>query len=490
MSFSIAARFAFSCGSFVMLSALVSPAYAELTVSTAPTSEVTCTNGICTTTGKHAVLNVSQLESLLAAGNVSVVGLFRGNDAKLAISAGISWASANTLTFSNFETISLNNTIAMDGTGGLTVVSSGPVSYGPGGNITSLSTANNLFINSISYTLVDTIGELAADIAANPTGDYALAGSYDAHPDGTYSSAPVMTTFTGVFDGLGNNISHLAVKNTQGGSAALFAQIGTKATVQNLFLVKTQIAGSGSNPLFMGTLAGINYGTIFHCFGSGHETGSGTDGIYEGGLVGENEGAIYNSGAAVDVKATQSSMIGGLVGLSIGVSSTNATIRGSFASGAVSGGGGQSFLGGLVGDSYEMDFSGIQESYATGAVAGGAADSVGGLIGFAQDSTIGSTYASGTISGGTSHEAYGFAGGLVGYDAGGNSYSSSYWDTTTSGLTAASEGAGNYPNLPGITGLTSTQLQSGLPNGFETYYWAERARTNNGFPYLIIALPQ
>jgi len=58
-------------------------------------------------------------------------------------------------------------------------------------------------------------------------------------------------------------------------------------------------------------------------------------------------------------------------------------------------------------------------------------------------------------------------GGLIGYDgAQAGSLSDTYWDTDTSGVTNLSQGPGNITNDPGITGLTTAQFQSGLPQGF------------------------
>jgi len=41
----------------------------------------------------------------------------------------------------------------------------------------------------------------------------------------------------------------------------------------------------------------------------------------------------------------------------------------------------------------------------------------------------------------------------------------------------------------GITGLTTQQLQSGLPTGFDPKIWAENPNINNGLPYLIANPP-
>jgi hypothetical protein len=64
-----------------------------------------------------------------------------------------------------------------------------------------------------------------------------------------------------------------------------------------------------------------------------------------------------------------------------------------------------------------------------------------------------------------------------------------YWDLTTSGITDPSQDAGSPKNDPGITGLTGAKYKSGLPAGFDKSVWAQNAKINNGYPYLIDNLP-
>lgn len=74
-------------------------------------------------------------------------------------------------------------------------------------------------------------------------------------------------------------------------------------------------------------------------------------------------------------------------------------------------------------------------------------------------------------------------GGLIGVN---NNYvDDNYWDTTTSG-TIVGVGLGNASN---VTGLTTAQLQSGLPTGFQPKIWQENAKINKGLPYLIANPP-
>jgi hypothetical protein len=156
----------------------------------------------------------------------------------------------------------------------------------------------------------------------------------------------------------------------------------------------------------------------------------------------------------------------------------------SFASGAVFGGDNIP-TGGLVG----YNFGGvISNCYAAGAVTGGQNSQVGGLIGINADNTdyhvsplLGDSYSSGNTSGGSGASV----GGLIGGDAADARNSDLYWDRDTSGVSDPSHGAGNIPNDPGITGLSDTQLKSGLPAGFDPSIWNEKRKHNHGHPYLI-----
>ncbi len=104
------------------------------------------------------------------------------------------------------------------------------------------------------------------------------------------------------------------------------------------------------------------------------------------------------------------------------------------------------------------------------------------LVGF-NGYTVGNSYSTGAPSGGA-------IGGLVGLDDSNGGISNDYWDTSTSGVTNLSQGAGNIANDPGITGETTAQLQAGLPAGFDPTVWAENANINGGLPYLIANPPQ
>jgi len=126
--------------------------------------------------------------------------------------------------------------------------------------------------------------------------------------------------------------------------------------------------------------------------------------------------------------------------------------------------------GGLV---YE-NAGAITNSYATGAVNGA---NSGGLIYANNDYSVTDSYSTGLVR----PEAGGFV------CDGSFNLSDDYWDTTTSGTTY---GVCNDGNVSGVTGLTTLQLQSGLPAGFDPSIWAEDKKINNGLPYLINNPPE
>jgi hypothetical protein len=157
------------------------------------------------------------------------------------------------------------------------------------------------------------------------------------------------------------------------------------------------------------------------------------------------------------------------------VGANGGNITQSYADCTVSGGD-SSYLGGLIGSNGGLVT--ISQSYAKGKVGGGT--TLGGLIGF-NATKVTQTYSTTTLQniGRKDRDA----GGLIGKDEG--RISSSYWDTSTSRIKNRKKGAGTPRKDPGIKGLTTEQLQSGLPDGFDPKVWAEDPKINNGLPYLI-----
>jgi hypothetical protein len=374
--------------------------------------------------------------------------------------------------------------------------------YEPGGNITIQNLQDVLHVNGVRYLLDGSVKSLAGDIEAKPDGNYALANSYDAGQDGTYTASPVANTFTGSFDGLGNTISNLKINApTTGG---LFQEVS--GTLRDLHLVNATVTQQ-SGTSWVGALAGFDQGRIENITVSGKITA--LSGYYVGGLVGASSLYMTNCSSSAIVTNKRSGGAGGLAGYIAGTlnnSSASGPVKGKgfvgglvgvaqgaisnvFASGPVTSGN-RAKVGGLIGG---MGGGSIENSYATGAVTGGLQANAGGLIGDLWKNfspTIAASYSTGAVSAG----AQSFIGGLVGFDGtngqtGCSCFTDTYWDTDTSGVTDPGEGSGNIPNEAGITALTSDQLKSGLPVGFDPAVWAEKRKINHHFPYLIHNLP-
>ncbi|HEY5048308.1 MAG TPA: hypothetical protein VII49_09830, partial [Rhizomicrobium sp.] len=298
---------------------------------------------------------------------------------------------------------------------------------------------------------------------ANPAGNFALSANYDASGDGTYRNSPVPTTFTGVVQGLGNTISNITVVEVEGdnGVGGLFSEIGPAGAVENLDLAAVSVAAGG--------LVYWNKGLLFGDHVSG-TVGSRSREDLSGGLAALSFGTIANCSSSASVVGGKKALEGGLVATFTG------TISNSYATGSVTARNKDSPVGGLVGISYGGS---ILNSYAVGSVRGTFA---GGLIGFNNNDAlnVATSYSTGKIVGSA------YPGGFIGYFGSGVPPTNNYWDTTTSGT---DQGTGNDGNVPGITGLTTQQLQSGLPTGFDPTIWAEKPKINDGFPYLIANPP-
>ena len=510
-----------------------------LTISTAATYNVSFNNGVFTATGDNAVLNVTDLEDALANGNTEVTtdnGAGGDEQGDLHVEAALSWKSTSVLTLDAYHSIFVDRLISVDGVGGMSIVtndggSQGFFSIGRNGHsidtvghITFAKLSSALSINGTAYKLANSVKGLATVIHQNPSGAYALAADYDASADGTYTSWPIQTYFTGNLDGLGNDISHLTID-----APGMFYSISAPASVSHLRLNKLKIT-TASRTTYVGGLAPSNTGSLFEDSVTGTMsvtipvggepcpcaiggmigendgqidssssavsitfTGPHQGNPTVGGLVGENgvyyslTGAITNSRATGNITANTEAIIGGLVGSIFG-----ASIATSYATGNLSC---TSLVyhcdaGGLVGDvnGDSLYKSSVANSYATGKIAqttgGRTASDVGGLIGlidYGADESVAASYSTGAPTAG----ANSFVGGFVGYDYGSGSLADCYWDTDTSGITNLSQGAGYPQNDPGITGQTTKQLQSGLPAGFDSSIWAEKTTINGGLPYLL-----
>jgi hypothetical protein len=473
-------------------------AHATVTISSGATQNMNCSSGVCTATAANAVLNVGDLTTMLASSSVQVntgSGSLGASVEDIIVAASFNWASANALTLDAYRSVSFQNAVADNGSGAVSLVtndggSGGTLSFILGGSLSFLGTTNSLSINGKTYKLVSAIETLAADIKKKPSGFYALSTSYKANHDGAYKNSVVPTQFGGTFNGLGNTISNLTLKGKleikKPDYVGLFSDVLTSGAINSLHVTNANVSVNDSKyqgAVNVGVIAGLSNGTIFNSFASGQIAAKvGKSGGPVGGLVGGNVGNIISSASTTTVAVSGSSSAmgasaGGLAGTNTG------TMEGSFATGnaSVTGGIVGSNSGGLVGFSSGP----IDNCYAEGAAALSTTQFTGGLVGYTT-AAITRSYSMGAPSAGSGS----YIGGFVGYDEVSGSHTTDYWDTTTSGITNLSQGAGNIANDPGITGQTTAQLQAGLPPGFDPTIWAENPSINNGLPYLIANPPQ
>jgi hypothetical protein len=464
------------------LVALAGGARADLSISNKPTQNMDCQAGVCTATARKAVLNVGDLQTMLASGDVKVTS---GNLAQdIEIDAPVSWTSTHRLTLDSYRAIAFNRPVLVAGSpGALTIITDGAGSGGDfhffgKGHIEFWDLTSSLIINGNSYRLVRSIRKL------DRVGAFvALAKSIDAGKT-VYNTSPIQF-FSATLDGLGNTISHLTIHAGQGGGGGLIGILGeecSKGLVRDIGLLSVDMMIGNTSSA--GALVATNLcGTISNSYATGQISGSSNSVV--GGLVASSSGTIIRSYAAVTVSGGDDSIVGGLVGSAAGEQS-DGLIDQSSATGMISGGD-RALVGGLAG----RNVGGmISNSYAAGAVTGGGSALVGGLIGndanYFGAGFLRSSYSTGAANGGP--EA--LLGGLIGDDESSNSINDAYWDLETSGITDPSKGAGNIANDPGITGLSDAQLKFALPHGFDSKIWGSNPNINKGYPYLRANPPQ
>jgi hypothetical protein len=474
-----------------------SPAQAALQISSAPTSNVACSSGVCTATAKAAVLNVADLANMLSSGDVTVASGRMARD--IEIKAKLSWTSASRLTLDSHRSIAFEKPIIVAGTGALIITTgdggqSGDFAFAKNGHVEFRDTNSGLIINGATYILAKSIKEISAAVAGDPDSNIALTHSIHA-PEHPYFRSLVDNEFSGNFEGLGNTISGLTIKviGIPGDqNVGLFSEYDAEGSpgnsIRDIGLTDVNITGGNSNQSIGGLVGLLVASTVKNAYVTGTISSSGS-GSFVGGLVGFHQlSVINNSYADVDISSTgANSMIGGLVGEAEDAC-TCYVISQSYATGTVSAGD-NAMVGGFVGKNTGNKFS---NTYATGSVTGGNGAFVGGFVGMNMNpsppqsiATILSSYSVGAVSGGSGATV----GGFIGSDASGTVNTDAYWNLDTSGISDPSRGAGNISNDPGITGLTTTQLTSGLPAGFDPSIWKQNASINGGYPYLAVLPP-
>lgn len=484
---------------------VVTNAIARVVISAEPTQNMSCSGGVCAPTAAKAVLNADDLENLLATGNVEVTTTGSGVQAKdIEVKTQVGWSNTSAVALDAWNSIAVDQPVSVAGAAALSLTTGdggrkGRLSFGKKGSIGFANLSSSLTINGAAYTLVGSIQSLAAAIANNPSGSYALAASYDASQDGTYASSPIPTTFTGNLEGLGNAFENLTIDDpTESPTVGFFTTLGAGGSISDLGLTHLSLTATEATEYvfgYVGGFAAYSYGTFRGDFESGRittswtyvggfaaenqgsiefvhsdagikaenssaggivafeESGSISDSYttgnisstndYSGGLVGENGGPITRSHATGNIRGNTA---GGLVGLNL------AEITDCYATGSVRAP--EGVVGGLVGGNFE-GYGVISRSYATGPVSASDNSYAGGLVGNNNPNTIiENSYSTGAVAVGSN----GAAGGFAGYNDGTMEYSYS--------TGAPSAGTGSY--LGGYVGEDVSASGSLLADYWDT----------------------
>ncbi|MHC4332448.1 MAG: GLUG motif-containing protein [Planctomycetota bacterium] len=256
--------------------------------------------------------------------------------------------------------------------------------------------------------------------------------------------------FDGVFDGNGFCIRNFSYDDSNRDAVGIFGYTDANFLVTALSLEDVNVVGS----FYVGSLVGLNYGTVSGCRATGCV--SGDENV--GGMVGMNEqgGLICNCSSDVELSNCVFA-VGGLVGYNF-----CGTVAASWSAGAVQGDGNTDYAGGLAGFSRQGT---IVDSRATGRVSGHWY--IGGLIGN-NETSIYDCYATGDVNcvadgGGLVGRNYlpvvncyargnvsagDYAGGLIGWDVAGGALK-----CYSTGAVSASTAAG------GLVGDKSESVQ-------------------------------
>jgi hypothetical protein len=217
------------------------------------------------------------------------------------------------------------------------------------------------------------------------------------------------TSFTGTFDGGGNQIANLTIDTGYVEKGldylGLFGSINAGAIIKDLEIVNLSVSG-GTNSDYIGAIAGeVVDATIENCFSYCTIT-SELNSEHIGGLAGMcRTSTIKSCRTNCSITANNdSSNLGGMIG-----SLESGTISDCHSSGSVSGSTLSQFIGGLIGNTGHAT---ITNCSSDSSVSGGTGASyVGGLIGRGYQLSLKDCHSAGTVSGGPiSHELGGLAG--------------------------------------------------------------------------------
>ena len=165
---------------------------------------------------------------------------------------------------------------------------------------------DNANFGAVNVVLTDNITVNTGTMDANTTGARVW------NPIGWYNSSSNNVAFSGIFDGNGKTVSGLYYNNSADTSnyIGLVACVAEGGTVKHVTLSDSYILGYQ----FVGSIAGINYGTVTGCVNNAAIGGDGC----QGGIAGENHGTVELCGNTGTITNTWC-YSGGIVGRSYGI---------------------------------------------------------------------------------------------------------------------------------------------------------------------------
>jgi filamentous hemagglutinin family protein len=206
-------------------------------------------------------------------------GVASSGSGDIVIGSALTWSTTAKLTLDAYHSIIIDAPVNVTGKGRLSMLTNhgstgGDLSF-DSGNITFQNLASKLSIDDANYILVNNIATLAGDIAGDPSGDYAFANNYNAAGDGTYTSSPIATTFSGIFEGLNHTVSNLSIIDTMiSDNVGLFKQTAESSVVENFHLTKIDV--QGAEDTIVGGLIASNSGLVMNASEEGSVSQAGT----------------------------------------------------------------------------------------------------------------------------------------------------------------------------------------------------------------------
>jgi len=434
----------------------------------------------------EAKVDVSVVETALASDDFSLV-----TEGYISIDTNLDWSTDSGFTLQSAGNIFFNSVITADNDDASIKIYHGGSNSSTAANSTYdyiFNLANNariemtgsnasVHIANEAYSVINSIADLA-NISTNSSARVVLTDDIDLSAT-TYTDAVITTAFEGVFEGFGNELQNLKIRNSGGSQTNLgFFSEARGATIRDLGVTEMDIFTSSTSNSTEYRIGGIvgNIGQASLTSGYSKTAYTTTlNGVWTSGKI-----ATANTDPITTASDTDKQRIffaGGLVG---NINNGTAVITRSYSTADVSSAGseisGRLSVGGLIGDAGNYDKTRnsttvklvLDRSYSTGSILTAHHSSgyygTGGLVGvvYVTDSSISNCYSwSNVVSQDVSY------GGIAGYQLTGASSINSY-------TTLSKKGNGSFPSnvYASVTAISPTS-GTNLPTGFSETYWTK-----------------